>query len=550
MSLERADAVIVGAGAGGGVVAKELALAGLKVVLLERGPLLKAEDYRLHDEQIAQPSGHLFPPSCGPDNRHPREFRLRGEKEFQRVLPQDSRYSSTGAVVGGGQFTYGVMMWRRPPIEFRMKSEYGRVTGTTLEDWPFRFEELEPFYAKAEYELGVSGEKGPFDGPRSKPYPLPPFDLHPGDLLIQKAATKLGYHPFRVPLGTLSQPYGGRGACIQHPCCNMFICEVGVKSNFVNALMPQTLASGNCRLVPDAMVKEITVDSRGKPEGVSYFDKSGQLIHQPAKIIVLAASATETPRLLLNSKSRWFPRGMGNANDWVGRNFMGHLGPSVVGIFEETANTGFGPGPGVAIDDFYGKNPGFTGGGVFYSRTESMPIDFCDSRPPGSPAWGRSHKEFQRKYFRRFVRFWVPGEDMPVFENRIEVSPSVRDAWGIPVSRITHGFHSNDFVLFDFFRGKMEQLMKEAGAVKVWSSRSGKGGIGSHQNGTCRMGKDPQTSVVNRYGQSHEVDNLFIADGSLFVTSGGRNPALTIQALAYWVSDYIVREWKGGSWRS
>jgi choline dehydrogenase-like flavoprotein len=283
---------------------------------------------------------------------------------------------------------------------------------------------------------------------------------------------------------------------------------------------------------------------------VVYFNETGQLVHQPAKIIVLAASATETPRLLLNSRSRWFPRGMVNRNDWVGRNLMGHIGPSVIGIFEETTNTGLGPGPGVAIDDFYGKIPGIVGGGVIYSRTETMPGAFSESRPPDSSRWGLSHKVFQRKYFRRMVRLWVPGEDMPVYENRVEVSPTLKDHWGIPVCRITHGFHPYDFRLFDFFRPKMEQLMQEAGATRVWSSTAGPGGIGSHQNGTCRMGKDPQSSVVNRHGQSHEADNLFITDGSLFVTSGGRNPALTINALAYWVSAFIIKEWQGGAWRN
>ena len=161
---------------------------------------------------------------------------------------------------------------------------------------------------------------------------------------------------------------------------------------------------------------------------------------------------------------------------------------------------------------------------------------------------GKAHKKFQRDYFRRQVRLWVPGEARPKFENRVDVSATVRDAWGIPVSRITHSLHPNDYRLYEFFRGKMVELLKEAGATEVISRPAGKGGVDAHQCGTCRMGNDPKTSVVNRYGQVHDVDNLFIVDGSLLVTVGGRNPALTIQALAFWASDYIVRQWKAGSW--
>jgi choline dehydrogenase-like flavoprotein len=551
MAGEKVDAVIVGAGASGGVLAKELSLAGLQVVVLERGGHLKPEDFELHDEQTSSGWGMVRPSPAMEDDRHPREFRHQGDERFRVVYPHEWGYSSQGAVVGGGQLLYGGLMWRRPPIDFRMKSEYGSVSGATLEDWPFSYEDLEPFFEKAEYEMGVSGEGGvnPFEGKRNKPYPCPPIGLQPGDEAVKAKARQLGYHPFTVPLGILTEDYRGRSSCIGHPCCNGYVCDIGAKSTPVNALFPDALATGNCRLVPEAMVKEITTDNLGNPNGVSYFDKAGSLMHQEARLVIVAGSAIESARLLLNSSSRWFPKGMGNGSDWVGRNLMGHISPWVWGVMDEATNEGVGPGPGVGIDDFYGKNSGFVGGSVFYSRTEVTPIAFAGRRPRGAPRWGRAHKQYQRDNFRRYIRLFAPAEDMPQFENRVEVSSSVRDAWGIPVARITHSFHPNDYLVFYFFRDKMTHLLREMGVKDITTSSIGRGGTG-YQLGTCRTGKDPKNSVVNSHGQSHEVDNLFVVDASVFVTSGGRNPVLTIQALAYRFADYIVRQWKGGAWRN
>ncbi|UCF35591.1 MAG: GMC family oxidoreductase [Acidobacteriota bacterium] len=550
MKADKVDAVIVGSGASGAVLAKELALAGLQVVVLERGPKLNPEDFKLHDEQISHGYGMTRPAIGGEDPRNPREFRYQGEENFSVLYPHEWGYSAQAAAVGGGQFFYGGLMWRRPPIEFRMKTEYGHLEGTTLEDWPFSFEEIEPYFTKAEYEMGVSGKGGvnPFEGKRSKPFPLPPIDLQPGDKMVRDTATKMGYHPFTVPLGILSRPYRGRNSCMQHPCCNTFVCEIGAKSTPVTALLPDALASGNCTLIPDAMVREITLDAMGRPNGVEYLLEPGKLVVQPARLVILAGSAIETARLMLNSKSRWFPQGVGNGNDWVGRNLMGHISPSVWGIMDEVTNEGFGPGPGIGIDDFYGKNEGFVGGAVFYSRTEMTPVAFTSRRPRGAPRWGLEHKKYQREKFRRYVRLFAPAEDMPQFENRVEVSPTVRDRFGIPVARITHSFHPNDYRIRQFFVDKMTELLQEMGAHDITPNGIGRGGTG-YQLGTCRIGNDPKTSVLNSYGQSHEVDNLFVVDASTLVTSGGRNPVLTIQALAYRFAEYIVREWKGGAWR-
>lgn len=544
------DAVIVGAGASGGVMAKELAEAGLRVVVLERGPEINPEDHVLHDELTSQVSGLVRTPVWGEQKFGPREFRFTESEPFQLVHPGEWEFSTSAAGVGGAQLTYGALMWRRPPVDFRMKTEYGSVEGSALDDWPLTYDDLEPFYTKAEYELGVSGEGGvnPYEGKRSRPYPLPPVDLNPGDEMIRDAARRKGYHPFIVPLGLVTQSYRGRSGCIAHPCCNGFVCEVGAKSTPVSALFPPAVATGNCRIVSNAIVSEITVDSKGKPDGVAYYDAETRLQKQAARIVIVACAGIETPRLLLNSKSRWFPRGMANRNDWVGRTVMGHISPWAWGVMDRETNLGFGPGPGIAVDDFYAHNPDVVGGSVIYSRTEITPIAFANRRPRGAARWGLAHKEYQRRNFRRYIRLFAPAEDLPRFENRVEVSESVQDRWGIPVARMTHSFHPNDMRVWQFFRDKLVELLEEAGAHDITASNVGRGGIG-YQLGSCRMGADPMTSVVNSYGQSHEVDNLFVVDGSVFVTSGGRNPALTIQALAFRFADYLIREWKSGAWR-
>ena len=200
------------------------------------------------------------------NHRHPREFRHTAADSFQKIFPEDGYYPLLAAVVRRrATFLRGSDV-ALSPNRFRAKSTYGAMEGSTLDDWPLTYDELEPFYDKAEYTLGVAGEDGdPFAGKRSRPFPLPPVDLQPGDLLVKKAAQKLGYHPFTVPLGIATQKYQDRNPCVRHPCCNGFICEIGAKSTMVTALLPSTLATGNCQLITEAVVKEVTTDGRGHP---------------------------------------------------------------------------------------------------------------------------------------------------------------------------------------------------------------------------------------------------------------------------------------------
>ena len=295
---------------------------------------------------------------------------------------------------------------------------------------------------------------------------------------------------------------------------------------------------------------EIMLDERGRARGVRYFDAKGDAQEQSADLVIVSASATETARLLLNSKSKLFPNGAGNNNDWVGRNLQGHAYVGALGLMEEEIYEEAGPGATVGLCDFNHGNRGLVGGGALVNEFIRLPYLYSSARPPGAPRWGKAHKDFQRRYFKRTLRMQGPVQEIPNFSARVSVDPAVKDAWGIPVCRLSGTRHPYDLKLGDFIMKKAESILKEAGATSIWrrsTSLSLSGG--QHQAGTCRMGNDPKTSVTNRYGQIHQIDNLFIADGSLNVTNGGFNPVLTIMALAYWVSDYIKTGWKASKFR-
>jgi len=550
MANDHRDVVVIGAGAGGGVVAKELSTAGLSVVLLERGEWPSFQQGG-HDELTAQFYG-VLKSSFGPDDERHRRVVMDGSGQFRVVVPSDGNYGVIAACVGSGTVTYGAMAWRFMPQDFRMRSTYGALEGSTLEDWPISYEDLEPYYEKAEWEIGVSGDDSanPFAPPRKRPHPMPPHPYYAPARHLEPAARRLGYHPFPIPMLRNTVPYGGRPACIHCRYCSGYACEVNAKCGTHNTVIPTAIATGNCELRTGAVAAEILVDDRGRAWGVRYFDHEMREQVQTADIIVVACAAIESARLLLNSKSRLFPQGLGNRWDWVGRNLQDHAYTGANGLFQEELFDDVGPGAQIAICDFNHGNAGLHGGGYLCNQFIVLPYAFTRRRPPGAPRWGLAHKQFQREYYRRFIGTHGPVQEMPVFGNRVEVDPAVTDYWGIPVARISGDRHPHDIEICRYVSSKAEAWLKEAGATEVWPSIPGRRVVPSaHQAGTCRMGDDPKTSVTNRFGQLHEVDNLFVADGSLHVTNGGFNPVLTIMALGYWVSGYIARDWKGSRFR-
>jgi choline dehydrogenase-like flavoprotein len=544
MRNKHTDAVIIGAGAAGGIVAKELAAKGFSVVLMERGGWPEY-DAHINDEFIAQ-RGQVFKAAFGPDSsKNPRVYITRNQRGEEVV----SRFGAHIAeCVGSGTVSYGAMAWRFMPEDFRMKSVYGEVEGSTLEDWPISYDDLEPYYEKAEWEIGVAGDdsQNPFAPPRKKDFPMPPFENNEDGVILSDACKRLGMHPFPIPMARNSIPYNGRAACVRNRTCVGFACPVDGKNGTHNTVIPVAIKSGNCELRTHCRVLEILMNDNGKAKGVRYIDKNEKERTQTAEIVIVAASAIESARLLLTTKTSRFPNGLGNNNDWVGRNLQGHAYTGARGIFDKEIHRMSGPGATFAICDFNHHNEGIIGGGLLANEFYRLPHAFSRFRPPGAANWGKEHKEFQRKNFFRYVNLFGPIQEMPNFEARVILYDKIKDYWGMPVVAGLGGRHPLDAKHCDFLADIAEKIIFEAGAIKVWKVPGGQPLLqpGSHQAGTCRMGDDPAKSVVNKYGQVHDIDNLYVVDGSVLVTGGGFNPALTIMALGYWFGDHIVKQYK------
>ncbi len=547
MTLPPVDVVVIGAGAGGGIVAEQLSLAGRHVVLLERGEKLSFAQTG-HDELRSQRTtvlGNAF----GPDDQRYLRLVQTSDGSFITVRPSNGAYNNNAACVGGGTMSYGAMAWRFNEKDFRLKSTYGAPEGSTLEDWPITYNDLEPFYTKAEWEIGVSGEAGAntFESKRSKPYPMPPLPLNTEAKALFKAAQRLGWHPFPIPMAINSVAYQKSPACIACPHCVGFACEVNAKNSTAVTAIPRALATKLCELRTNCIASRIVTNNSGNATAVEYY-QGDELFTQPCKTVVVSCSATESPRLLFNSATKLFPRGLGNNNDWVGRNLQGHAYTGAVGLVEAELFDGLGPAARVALCDFsHGLPNGLKGGAMVANEFIRLPYLFSrNSIAPGIPHWGLEHKQYMRQNYKRTVAVMGPVQEMPVFEARVEIAPDVKDAWGIPTLRISGHRHPADIETARYVSARTQEWLKEVGAIKTWPMLPGNGvSGGQHQAGTCRMGNDSKTSVVDRTCRVHDIDNLYVVDGSVNVTNGGFNPSLTIQAIAYWASENIKRTGTG-----
>ena len=530
------DFLIVGAGAAGGVVAKELATAGFRVVVLEQGPWLHEKDFQ-HDEIWAQRRHALTnDPRRQPNTR-------RGSESETATLQPTITY---GRMVGGGTVHFTANYWRFHEIDFVERSRKGTVPGTGLDDWPITYAELEPYYTKAEWEVGVSGQAGvsPLEPPRSRPYPLPPLPAKPVGVLAERAARKLGWTAAPSPMAILSEPYQGRAACVQCGFCEGFGCEMQAKGSTLVTVIPAALRTGRCEIRPDSYVRKIEVDRRGRAVGAVYFDRDGKQHLQRARAVVVCANGAETPRLLLMSKSSRFPDGLANSSGLVGRHLMYNGGAFAAGLFEHEINGYRGVHLSRVIQDFYELDPalGIAGGGGIDTRFDFSPIGFAlDAMPPDAPRWGRGYKQALRQHYTRSMFALAHTTSLPVESNSVSLDPQVKDAWGLPAIRITFREHENDVRLYRWFMERNLELLEAAGAVKRWQFPLDTYYPAVHLLGTCRMGNDPARSVVDRSHRAHDVPNLFLVDGSSFVTGGRGQPTCTIQALAYRAGAEITR---------
>ena len=533
------DFVIIGSGASGGVLAKELSVSGFDVVVLEQGPYRTPADFT-HDELMVFFNNEMMK---HPGWTDPQTYRASEDVESQMAAQMPpALYART---VGGSSVHFSGNYWRFHPLDFEERSLLGPIAGTGFADWPVTYEELEPYYTKVDWQIGVSGFPGPFDPPRSRPFPMPPLPVKSSGVLLEQGAIKCGLHPQPAPLAVLSQPFNGRPACVHCGFCLAFGCEVSAKSSTLAAMIPLAEASGHCEIRPLSTVFRIETNEQGRVTEVVYRDAAGEELSQKARAVILAANGAETPRLLLLSESSRHPSGLSNASGLVGKYLMGNAHSALHAEFEHPLNDFKSVQCSRIVHDFYDSDPdrGFYGGGGLDARPlmNATPVmSALDGIPEDVPMWGSDYKKFLARSFTHQMAVLGSTTSLPLLQNNISLDPEVRDAMGRPALRVTYTDHPDDLAMAAFLQDRAEEIMVAAGAQRIWREPVGTQNVLAHLLGTCRMGNDPESSVVDRYHRSHEIPNLFICDGSSFVSSGRGQPTMTIQALAFRAAEHIA----------
>lgn len=560
---ERFDAIVVGLGSAGGIVAEQLARGGMRVLGLEKGADYGSDDFQIKHDEIRYYVRNAITASVATD---PVTWRAT-EGEPARVLPwsagplgtDEPLYGLPSIGVGGGTLHWGCAAYRFREADFRMRSAISERFGadalpadTTLTDWPLSYADLEPYYDRAEWEQGVSGRAGniggriqadgnPFEAPRSRDYPMPPVRACAGDHRFVEATTSLRYHPFRQPLAINSEEYQGRSACVYCGFCHGYPCHVEAKSTTQVTSVPRARATGNLDVRAHARVFRVHRDDAGRRvTGVSYFDAGGAVHEVQADVVVLSAYALENVRLLLLSGI--------NGNGQVGRNFMTHNFGWCTSVLPEWTNPFMGPfNASSAVDDFTSElvpdnDKGVLWGSPIISVTGDLqPLEAFHNMPPHLPRWGAGLKEWLRKNYRRLHRMYSQTTNFPSRRHYCDLDAHVTDRWGQPVLRITHDWDDHDVAAVEYLGAIKQRIADEMGALDSWQdSPRPPYHLSTHDVGIHRMGEDPAASVTDPYGELHECAGLYAVGGGGFPSYGGYNPNLTIQALAYWSSEALL----------
>lgn len=564
------DICIVGSGAGASPVAYTLAKAGAKVLVLEKGAWLTEKDF--YKDELAISLRDAYNPSLA-DERHVIEEeyeRNDGSSYWQGESTSDSGWSFwNGNVVGGSSNFMSGYFHRLKPVDFKLKSTYGAVKGANVADWPISYDDLEPFYTMVDEQVGVSGKvvNHPHQEPRSKGFPYPPIAEHPVSSWIDKAASDLGYHPIPVPRAVLSQSAMGRRSCEYSGYCSSYGCSSGAKGSGRAALLNHAVATGNLTIKPNAKVFNIASDEQGKITGVEYYDAQGKRQKVQAGIYVVACQAVETSRLLLASKGPKFTNGLANNNGQVGKNLVFSAGGTGRGDFDfsklseqQVAQlTTVGPFVNRALQDWYEIDDKAFAGVNKNGKAKGGTIDFLFHQNPIARArgsqygendqlvWGEQLKQNLKQEFTtyRTLRFEVFNDWMPNDDCFVSLDDEVTDKWGDPVAKIRIGYHQQDLAVGEYVAKKAETVLKELGATNVYSSVSSYPPANLMAGG-CRFGDDPKTSVLDKNCRAHEVDNLYVTDGSFMPTGGSVPYTYTIYANAFRVAEQIKQQWQQG----
>ncbi len=544
---ERWDAVVVGSGGGGGPVAYTLAQAGIRTLVLEKGPRYQREDFD-HDE-ITTCRRDFWVPYPADD---PHTIRRQPDG-----LAAPTSAAWTSQCVGGGTVHMSGFFFRLHPDDFRLPSTFGPIEGSTVIDWPIGYDDLAPYYDRVEKVVGISGDTSanPFEPPRSGPFPMPPVETHPVASWIDRAGQRIGMHPYPVPRAILTQPRDGRGACVYCPLCGSYGCEVDAKSSSMAALLPTAEASGHCEIRPRCMAQRIVMRRDGRAHGVEYIDAENRLQFAQADMVIIAASAIESARLLLLSDSGRHPRGLGNNGGQVGRNLcfstMGQLTAELAyerftpQAQEELRNRA--PFIGRAVQDFYKVEPAgdlFGRGGTFHLLWEHPNPIYAAERLINDfdgPVYGAALTQRLAHHFRdqRTVEVECFGEWLPTEGCHVTLDPRTTDRWGLPAAQITIARHPSDMAASQLVVSEAQRLVAAVGATDIRVIDVG-GETLVLQYGTCRMGDDPATSVCRADGRLHEVDNVYVTCGGSLPTGGAVPSTMTIMANAFRIADGIA----------
>jgi choline dehydrogenase-like flavoprotein len=522
----KADVLIVGAGASGGVVARRLAAAGFDVVCLEQGGWHELAEF----------------PAPSP------EFELLARKQWahspnDRALPEDYPVNEDDSDiatlmfngVGGSLILYAGDWSRLHPSDFCVRTQDG-----IADDWPISYEELRPYYEQTDVEFGASGLGGDPAYPAPFEPPYPPLPIGHGALRVARAHTRLGWHWWPGTNSVLSVGAGGRRACAQWGTC-LWGCPEGAKATTDHTHWPQAIRDG-ARLVTGARVSRVRIGPNGLATGVEYVTEDGAEHMQEADVVILAANAIGTARLLLLSAGPGHPDGLCNGSGRVGRRLMVHPFANVMGLFDEPLRTWNGHiGSKIVCYEFYetDERRDFVRGAKWSLAPTGGPINAALPTRAGGSVWGADHHRHMRAFLGRGVSWGIFGEDLPDEANRVTLDAELTDSSGIPAPKVTYRVGDNSRRCLDFQIERAKESLLEAGAYEVEEERLMRYS-GWHLIGTAMMGDDPDSSVVDGYGRSHEVENLFVVDGSVFPTSGGVNPTSTIAAFAARAAEHLI----------
>lgn len=557
--LKKVDVVTVGVGFTGGIVAAECAKAGLKVVGLERGPRRSVDDFgEVHDEW-------RYAVNYGLMQDLSRETLTFRNNAGMKALPMRRLGSFLlGDGLGGAGVHWNGLCFRFSPYDFRIKTltaeRYGKGKlnkDYLLQDWPLTYEQMEPYYDKFEKAIGVSGAAAsPFDAKRSSPYPLPPLKKTPILEVFERAAQASGYHPYMLPAGIASDSYTNPDGAQLNPCmycgyCERFGCEYDAKASPINTVIPVAEKTGNCEIRCHANVVEI-LKKGNKATGVRYVNTlTREEYIQPADIVVLGSFVMNNAKLLMLAKiGKQYDPATGKGT--LGRNYCYQITPGTTAFFKDRMNVYAGAGAlGMGIDDFNSDNFDHAGLDFIHGGLISMlqpgkrPIE-NNAVPPGTPSWGAEFKKASVYNFNRSLGVSAQGASIPHRNNYLALDDTYRDAYGLPLLRMTYTFTEQDRAMFRFITGKIEQIVKAMNPVAFSSKPDNKDYNivpyqTTHTTGGTVAGADPNTSVVNSYLQHWDCGNLFVVGAGNFPHNGGCNPTGTVGALAYRCAEGVLK---------